>query len=322
MSAYSHREIEAKWQKKWEESQAFKAPENPKNKLYILDMFPYPSGAGLHVGHVEGYTATDVYSRFKRMQGFDVLHPMGWDAFGLPAENYAVKTGIPPAQTTNEAIAAFTKQIKSLGLSYDWSREFGTHTPEYYTWTQWLFLFLYKNGLAEKKLSKVNWCPKDQTVLANEQVVNGACERCGTAVVQKDLEQWFFKITEYADALVDDLDTVDWPESTKINQRNWIGRSEGAEIDFAIAGREEKIKIFTTRPDTIFGATYCVLAPEHPLVSVLADQASNKTEIASYVEATRNKTDLERQEGQKDKTGVELKGIKAINPANNEEVPV
>jgi leucyl-tRNA synthetase len=322
MAAYDHKKIEEKWQKKWEETQAFKAPDNPKNKLYVLDMFPYPSGAGLHVGHVEGYTATDVYSRFKRMQGYDVLHPMGWDAFGLPAENYAVKTGIPPAKTTNDAIAAFTKQIKSLGLSYDWSREFGTHTPEYYKWTQWLFLFLYKNGLAEKKLSKVNWCPKDQTVLANEQVVNGACERCGTAVVQKDLEQWFLKITEYADQLVDDLDTVDWPESTKINQRNWIGRSEGAEIDFALAGRTEKIKVFTTRPDTIFGATYCVLAPEHPLVQKLAESASNKAEIAAYVEATRNKTDLERQEGQKDKTGVEIKGIKAVNPANKEEIPV
>jgi len=196
MAAYDHKKVEQKWQKRWEESQAFKAPESPKKKFYVLDMFPYPSGSGLHVGHVEGYTGTDVYSRFKRMQGFEVLHPMGWDSFGLPAENYAVKTGIPPAKTTNDAITTFRAQIKRLGLSYDWSREIGAHTPEYYKWTQWLFLFLYKNGLAEKKLSKVNWCPKDQTVLANEQVVNGACERCGTEVVQKDLEQWFFKITE------------------------------------------------------------------------------------------------------------------------------
>jgi len=322
MAAYDHKKVEQKWQKRWEESQAFKAPESPKKKFYVLDMFPYPSGSGLHVGHVEGYTGTDVYSRFKRMQGFEVLHPMGWDSFGLPAENYAVKTGIPPAKTTNDAITTFRAQIKRLGLSYDWSREIGAHTPEYYKWTQWLFLFLYKNGLAEKKLSKVNWCPKDQTVLANEQVVNGACERCGTAVVQKDLEQWFFKITEYADQLVDDLDTVDWPESTKINQRNWIGRSEGAEIDFALAGRSEKIKVFTTRPDTIFGATYCVLAPEHPLTVSFAETSSNKDEILRYIEVSNNKTDLERQEGQKDKTGIEIKGVKAINPANNEEIPV
>ncbi len=327
---YDHKAIEKKWQKKWAENNAFAASDSfDKEKLYILDMFPYPSGAGLHVGHVEGYTATDIYSRFKRMQGYNVLHPMGWDAFGLPAENYAIKTGIPPQKTTDDAIKNFTAQIKSLGLSYDWSREIGTHTPEYYQWTQWFFLFLFKNGLAEKRRAKVNWCPRDQTVLANEQVVNGCCERCGTAVIQKDLEQWFFKITDFADQLVDDLDQVDWPESTKIAQRNWIGRSEGAEIDFSVTTDpigKKKITVFTTRADTIFGATYLVVAPEHPwLAEELAKSASailNKGEAEAYIESAKNKTDLERQEEGKEKTGVELKGVKAINPANGEEIPI
>lgn len=326
MAGYDHKAIEKKWQDRWEKDQAFAAPETPgKEKLYVLDMFPYPSGSGLHVGHVEGYTATDIYSRFERMRGKAVLHPMGWDAFGLPAENYAIKTGIPPAATTQEAINTFRSQIKKLGLTYDWSRELGTHTPEYYQWTQWFFLFLLKNGLAEKRMAKVNWCPKDQTVLANEQTVSetgekGVCVRCGTKVMQKDLSQWFFKITEFADALVDDLDQVDWPESTKINQRNWIGRSEGAEIDFAIAGGDKKITVFTTRPDTLFGATYMVLAPEHPLLQEVPIE--NKSEVDAYVAQAINKTDLERQEGEKDKTGVELKGVKAINPANKEEIPI
>lgn len=324
---YDHKKIEKKWQQRWEDSNAFSAQEDStKQKAYILDMFPYPSGAGLHVGHVEGYTATDIYSRFKRMQGFNVLHPMGWDAFGLPAENYAIKTGVPPITTTAESIDMFRAQIKRLGLSYDWSRELGTHTPEYYKWTQWFFLFLYKNGLAEKRMAKVNWCPKDQTVLANEQTVSesgekGVCVRCGTPVVQKDLAQWFFKITEFSDALVDDLDQVDWPESTKINQRNWIGRSEGALIEFALAAGE-KIQVFTTRPDTLFGATYLVLAPEHSLVESLAQKATNKDEILAYVAAAKNKTELDRQEGAKDKTGVEIQGVKAINPANQEGIPV
>lgn len=326
MAGYDHKSIEKKWQEKWEKDDAFAAPETPgKEKMYVLDMFPYPSGSGLHVGHVEGYTATDIYSRFERMRGKAVLHPMGWDAFGLPAENYAIKTGVPPVKTTQDAIQTFRAQIKGLGLSYDWSREMGTHTPEYYKWTQWFFLFLLKNGLAEKRLAKVNWCPKDQTVLANEQTVSesgekGVCVRCGTKVVQKDLSQWFFKITEFADALVDDLDKVDWPESTKINQRNWIGRSEGAEIDFAVTGSDKKITVFTTRPDTLFGATYMVLAPEHPLIAELP--ISNKAEVSAYIEQAKNKTDLERQEGEKDKTGVEIKGSKAINPANQEEIPI
>jgi leucyl-tRNA synthetase len=530
---YDHKSVEKKWQKRWADDNAFAASDSSdKEKLYVLDMFPYPSGAGLHVGHVEGYTATDIYSRFKRMQGYNVLHPMGWDAFGLPAENYAIKTGIPPAKTTEDAIAMFRTQIQSLGLSYDWSREVGAHRPDYYKWTQWFFLFLYKNGLAEKRMAKVNWCPKDQTVLANEQTVSetgekGVCFRCGTKVVQKDLEQWFFKITQYADQLADDLDQVDWPESTKVAQRNWIGRSEGAEIDFAVAGEQgiteaafasnnqgklkrmqtlfkagglaitlktpidigvenfdvvedgatlmenaekkarslagkanipvfaddsgffingtkidpvtvkrnalagldEKsltveeiakkmqdyyaeiaskqggrvdaewhnalclilpdgsarkvetirpviltnesrgnvdpylplrglyiskatnkyvleqteveeleelqpitdglkkiftplIKVFTTRPDTLFGATYLVLAPEHALVEALSQKLENGDEVRKYVAAAKNKTDLERQEEAKDKTGVELRGVRAINPATGEEIPI
>ncbi len=333
-SAYDHKKIEKKWQEKWEKEKAFAAQENSdKQKLYVLDMFPYPSGAGLHVGHVEGYTATDIYSRFKRMQGYNVLHPMGWDAFGLPAENYAVKTGVPPAKTTADAINTFRSQIKNLGFSYDWDREIGTHTPEYYKWTQWFFLFLYKNGLAYKKTAMVNWDPVDQTVLANEQVLpDGTAERSGAKVVQKELEQWFFKITDFADALVQDLDLVDWPESTKINQRNWIGRSEGAEIDFSLKfdapgdHTGAHIKVFTTRPDTLFGATYLVLSPEHLWVKLATDEKhdvlTNKDEVRAYVEAAGNKTDRERQEGEKDKTGVEIKGVRAINPATKEEVPI
>jgi len=325
---YDHKKIEKKWQDIWLASGAFAADDTSnKQKLYVLDMFPYPSGSGLHVGHVEGYTATDIYSRFKRMQGFNVLHPMGWDAFGLPAENYAIKTGIPPAKTTNDAINTFRSQIKALGLSYDWSREIGAHNPDYYKWTQWFFLLLYKNGLAYKKKALVNWDPVDQTVLANEQVLpDGTAERSGAKVEQKELEQWFFKITDYADALVDDLDQVDWPESTKINQRNWIGRSEGALITFPLKNSVSKLDVFTTRPDTIFGATYMVVAPEHPwLAEALSKTKSaieNAEEVRKYIEKAKQKTDLERQEEAKEKTGVELKGVKAINPANHEEIPI
>ncbi len=323
MKPYDHNEIEGKWQALWEETGMYRADDaSQKQKKYVLDMYPYPSGAGLHVGHVEGYTATDIYTRHARMQGYEVLHPMGWDAFGLPAENYAVKTGVPPQTTTQNAIDTFRRQIKALGLSYDWTREVGSHTPEYYQWTQWFFLLLYKNGLAEKKKAKVNWCPSCQTVLANEQVVDGKCERCGTEVMQKDLEQWFFKITEFADALADDLDAIDWPESTKAAQRNWIGRSEGAEIDFKLTGGTETVTVFTTRPDTLFGATYLVLAPEHPLVASLQGRIENAADVQTYIEATQKKTDLERQEDAKDKTGVELIGVKATNPANGEEIPV
>ncbi len=321
---YDHTKIEKKWQDAWEESGAFTTDDDStKPKQYILGMFPYPSGAGLHVGHVEGYTATDIYSRYKRATGFNVLHPIGWDAFGLPAENYAIKTGTPPRKTTNESIDNFRRQIKNLGLSYDWSREFGTHTPEYYKWTQWLFVKFFEKGLVYKKKALVNWDPVDQTVLANEQVLpDGTAERSGAKVEKKDLEQWFYKITDYADELLDGLNTVDWPESTKINQRNWVGKSEGAEIDFAIAGSDKKIKVFTTRPDTLFGATYMVLAPESTLVKDLLDTVGNKEEVLQYIEASNAKSDIERNAEGKEKTGVELKGIKAINPATNTQIPV
>ena len=332
---YDHKKIEAKWQKIWEETQAFKAEEDSsKPKAYILDMFPYPSGDGLHVGHVEGYTATDIYSRYKRMRGFNVLHPMGWDAFGLPAENYAIKTGVPPQETTDKSIENFRKQIKALGLSYDWSREVGTHNPDYYRWTQWLFAKFFEKGLVYKKKALVNWDPIDQTVLANEQVLpDGTAERSGAKVEKRDLEQWFFKITDYADELADSLDQVDWPESTKINQRNWIGQSEGAEISFELRASSEKtessqlkplslVKVFTTRPDTLFGATYLVLAPEHEEIANLKSQITNKSEVEKYVNDSKNKSDIERSAEGKEKTGVELKGIKAINPANKEEIPV
>lgn len=319
---YDHKTIEKKWQARWEEFQTFRADDaSAKPKAYVLDMFPYPSGDGLHVGHVEGYTATDIYSRYKRMQGFNVLHPIGWDAFGLPAENFAIKTGVPPQETTDKSINNFRKQIKALGLSYDWSREVGTHNPDYYRWTQWLFIKFFERGIVYKKKALVNWDPVDQTVLANEQVLpDGTAERSGAKVEKRDLEQWFFKITEYADELNDSLESLDWPESTKINQRNWIGRSEGAELEFAIAGSEKRITVFTTRPDTLFGATYLVLAPEHLLVAELA--AQNRAEVDAYVAGSKNKSDIERSAEGKEKTGVELKGIRAINPATKEEIPV
>lgn len=498
---YDHKKIDKKWQEAWEKEGLYKTTEHPKKKQYILDMFPYPSGAGLHVGHPEGYTATDILSRFLRMNGHDVLHPMGWDAFGLPAENYAIKEGVAPAVSTAKNINRFREQIKSIGLSYDWSREVNTSSPDYYRWTQWLFIQLYKKGLAYKKEANVNWCPKDQTVLANEQVVNGCCERCGTPVTQKLLSQWFFKITDYADRLLNDMDKLDWPEPIKLMQKNWIGRSEGAEIEFPIVnprvkrfvilhgrggshksnfvpwlkqeleargfevetpfmpsvndepndieqadyvqkkckldestvivghsfggvvamrllergvkvhgvvfaatpvsgrfldskirasvteacgrdfdfakikknadyfkvlmdstdyavppedaetlakkldtvpykeagsephfcGTEEpaildallpKIKVFTTRPDTLFGATYLVLAPEHVFVQSRKGIAENQVEIEKYLETTKKKTEMQRTALEKEKTGVELKGIKAINPATKEEISV
>ena len=315
--------IEKKWQKYWEDKGMYRAAEDSsKPKLYVLDMFPYPSGDGLHVGHVEGYTATDIYSRFKRMQGFNVLHPMGWDAFGLPAENYAIKAGVHPKETTDKAISTFKRQIQELGLSYDWGREIGTHTPEYYKWTQWLFLLLYKNNLAYKAKASVNWCDSCKTVLANEQVIDGKCERCKNEVVQRELEQWFFKITEFVEDLIKDIQQLDWPESTKLNQLNWIGKSEGALLQFPIFNSQFSIEVFTTRPDTLFGATYMVLAPEHPFIRQLADQISNLEEVERYIENTSKKTELERTELAKEKTGVQLKGVMAQNPANKEEIPV
>ncbi|MDZ7726324.1 MAG: leucine--tRNA ligase [Candidatus Campbellbacteria bacterium] len=497
MTKYDHKDIEEKWQKFWAKQDLYKAVDNSdKEKYYILDMFPYPSGSGLHVGHVESYTATDIYSRFKRMQGYNVLHPMGWDAFGLPAENYAVKTGVPPQETTDKSTDVFREQIKSLGLSYDWSREINTSSPEYYKWTQWLFLLLYKNKLAYKKKATVNWCPGCQTVLANEQVVDGECERCDSAVEKKELSQWFFNILKYADELIDGLDTVDWPESTKLAQKNWIGKSEGAIFRFPLNKKfryvilhgyasgpekhflpwlrrkleeqghsveiptlpnsddpniEEQVKyvnenvnldedtillghslgtvvalkylensnskihelvlfggfidtdinvdrdffetfdwkfdfenikdksrsikivrdesddsippeqaekierriggeiidvqarkphfrdseepevlrtslpsieVFTTRPDTLFGATYMIVSPENSLVEKYAKYIENIDEVRSYVESAKAKTDIERSSEEREKTGVELKGLKAINEATKEELPV
>lgn len=331
---YNPQEIEKKWQDRWvQQTGLSEAQENSdKPKFYCLDMFPYPSAAGLHVGHVENYTATDIYSRFKRMNGYNVLHPIGWDAFGLPAENFAIKSGTHPDVTTHNNIKNFTKQISSLGMSYDWSREIDTSSPEYYKWTQWFFLFLYKNGLAYKKKAKVNWCDSCMTVLANEQVVDGACERCKNQVVQKDLEQWFFKITDFIEdqkaedgkivkGLINGLDDIDWPGSTKLAQKNWIGKSEGVEFKLDIVGSEKKVEVYTTRIDTAFGITYVVVAPEHPLVQELKSQIQNWSEIENYILQSKKKTDLERMEA-KEKTGVELKGAKVVNPFNGEEVPL
>lgn len=328
---YQPEKIEKKWQKRW--VQGHPKPHGKKGKFYVLDMFPYPSGDGLHVGHVENFTATDIYARFKRFQGYEVLHPMGWDAFGLPAENFAIKTGIHPDKRTKQSIKNFTRQINSIGLSYDWDREVNTSSPEYYRFTQWMFLFLYKNGLAYKKKAKVNWCPACQTVLANEQVIDGKCDRSGDVVIQKDLEQWFFKITDFIEptksksgkkitGLLSGLDTIDWPESTKSAQRHWIGRSEGVEVVFYIAGTEEEIRVFTTRLDTIYGCTYVVVAPEHEIIKNQRSKIKNFGEIEKYLTATKKKTDLERTELNKEKTGVCLQGIEVIHPFTGERLPV
>lgn len=321
MESYNPKEIEPKWQQKWLETKAFAASDaSDKPKAYILDMFPYPSAAGLHVGHPEGYTATDIVARYRRMKGFNVLHPMGWDAFGLPAENYAIKTGVDPDTSTHENIKNFTRQIQALGFSYDWDREVDTSSPEYYKWTQWLFLKMYEHGLAYKKKAKVNWCNTCQTVLANEQVIDGMCERSKDPVVQKDLEQWFFKITDYVEPLLNDLEGLDWPESIKLMQRNWIGRSEGAEIDFSVKGSDASVTVFTTRPDTLFGATYLVLAPEHSLVAQMTTP-EQRAAVEQYIETTKKKNDLERTELAKEKTGV-FTGAYAINPATKKEIPI
>jgi leucyl-tRNA synthetase len=332
MQKYNPKKIEKKWQEYWKKNPKLSAADekSKKSKFYCLDMFPYPSGDGLHVGHVEGYTASDIYSRYQRMIGKNVLHPMGWDAFGLPAENFAIKTGVHPDKSTHQNIKNFTKQINSLGLSYDWSREIDTASPEYYKWTQWFFLFLYKHGLAYRKKAKVNWCESCKTVLANEQVEDGVCERCKNEVIQKDLEQWFFKITDFAEDLIEGLDKIDWPESTKTAQKNWIGKSEGATIKFPLVIASEAkqsrdnsfIEVFTTRLDTIFGCTYCVVAPENPLIENLKSQIENIKEVEKYITKAKKKTDLQRTELQKEKTGVEIKGLKAINPFTNEAVPI
>jgi leucyl-tRNA synthetase len=320
--AFDHQKIEVKWQKYWDDHQTFKTDDDSdKPKYYVLDMFPYPSGKGLHVGHPEGYTATDIMARMKRMQGFEVLHPIGWDAFGLPAEQYALDTGHDPAIFTQQNIETFKRQIKSLGFSYDWNREINTTDPGYYKWTQWIFLQLYKKGLAYIAEVPVNWCPALGTVLANEEVIDGKSERGGHPVVRKPMRQWMLKITAYADRLIDDLDDVDWPESVKEMQRHWIGRSEGAEVQFKIDGHEgESVTVFTTRPDTLFGATYMVLAPEHKLVDEIVTP-EQKSAIDQYRAEVAAKSDLERTDLAKTKTGA-FTGAYAINPVNGKKVPI
>jgi leucyl-tRNA synthetase len=318
---YRFQEIEKKWQTYWDENKTFKTTvDTTKPKFYVLDMFPYPSGSGLHVGHPEGYTATDIVCRYKRMQGFNVLHPMGWDSFGLPAENYAIKTGTHPDVITKENIATFKRQLKELGFSYDWDREIATSNVDYYKWTQWIFTVLYNRGLAYEDEISVNWCPALKTVLANEEVIDGKSEVGGHPVERRPMKQWILKITEYADRLLEDLDTLDWPENIKELQRNWIGRSEGATVRFTVDGHNENIEVFTTRPDTLFGATYMVLAPEHTLVQKIVTPGQ-RSEIAAYQERARLKSDLERTDLNKDKTGV-FTGAYAMNPVNGQKIPV
>src|SRR6056297_54351 len=320
MSSYDPSKVETRWQKYWLENKTFKTPEDhDKPKYYILDMFPYPSGSGLHVGHPEGYTATDILARYKRMKGFNVLHPIGWDAFGLPAEQYAVKTGTHPRDTTEKNINRFREQLQMLGFSYDWDREVNTTDPDYYKWTQWIFLQLYNKGLAYEDEVPVNWCPELGTVLANEEVIDGKSEVGGYPVVRKPMRQWVLKITEYAERLLEDLDDLEWPDSTKEMQRNWIGKSIGAELDFLIKDYDDKLRVFTTRPDTLFGATYMVVAPEHHLVSEITTK-EQRPEVEVYVEKAGHKSDLERQEV-KNKTGV-FTGAYAINPVNGKEIPI
>ena len=319
---YNFSEIEKKWQKYWLENKTFKAQDccKDKQKLYVLDMFPYPSGAGLHVGHPEGYTATDIFCRYKRMKGFNVLHPMGWDAFGLPAEQYAIETGTHPAITTKKNVETFKRQIQSLGFSYDWDREINTTDPKYYRWTQWIFLQLYKKGLAYVDEVPVNWCPALGTVLANEEVIDGRSERGNHPVIRKPMRQWVLKITEYAERLLKDLDTLDWPEGIKEMQRNWIGRSEGAEVIFQIAGSDKTVTVFTTRPDTLFGATYMVLSPEHALVPEITTQEC-RAAVEEYQKFAASKSDLDRTELNNEKTGC-FTGAYAVNPVNGDKIPI
>ncbi|MDT8447190.1 MAG: leucine--tRNA ligase [bacterium] len=320
--AYNPREIEPKWQQYWESNKTFKVEiDHAKPKYYALDMFPYPSGQGLHVGHPEGYTATDIVSRYKRMRGFNVLHCMGWDAFGLPAEQYAIQTGTHPAQTTQQNVDNFRRQIKALGFSYDWDREINTTDPDYYKWTQWIFLQLFDAGLAYEHNAPVNWCPELRTVLSNEEVIDGKSERGGHPVIRKPMKQWMLKITEYADKLLEDLDALDWPASVKEMQRHWIGKSIGAEVHFKIQGQENReFVVFTTRPDTLFGATYCVLAPEHALVELICTEEQWQA-VKAYKETCAAKSDLDRTDLSKKKTGV-FTGAYAINPVNGEPLPI
>ncbi len=324
MAAYDFTAIEKKWKEYWDKHKTFRVTEDPsypeEKRLYVLDMFPYPSGSGLHVGHPEGYTATDIYTRYKRMNGFNVLHPMGFDAFGLPAENYAIQTGTHPADTTYKNINRFREQIKSIGFCYDWDREVSTCDPDYYKWTQWIFLQMFKKGLAYEAEMPINWCPSCGTGLANEEVQDGKCDRCGTPIERKRIRQWVLKITAYAERLLKDLDLLDWSESIKLMQRNWIGRSEGAEVKFPVDGTNEVITVFTTRPDTLFGATYMVLAPEHPLVDKITT-AEQREAVKAYQAEANRKTDLQRTDLNKEKTGV-FTGAYAINPLNGNKIPI
>lgn len=322
MIEYNFKEIESKWQKRWDDAHAFEAVNgSDKKKFFGLIEFPYPSGQGLHVGHPRSYTAMDIIARKRRMQGYNVLYPIGWDAFGLPAENYAIKNNVHPAVITAKNIANFKRQLKMLGFSFDWSREVNTTDPGYYKWTQWIFIQLFKKGLAYKKEMPINWCTSCQVGLANEEVVNGVCERCGGEVIQKRQSQWMLKITEYAQRLIDDLDDIDFLEKIKTQQRNWIGRSEGAEVKFRLTTGDEMV-VYTTRCDTLFGATYTVISPEHELISKLADKLENYDEVRAYQAEAARKSEFERTELAKEKTGVELKGVKAINPVNGKEIPI
>ena len=319
---YNHKAVEEKWQKIWEDKGVFHASDDTeKEKFYALIEFPYPSGQGLHVGHPRPYTALDTVARKRRLEGYNVLYPIGWDAFGLPTENYAIKNHIHPEIVTKKNIARFKKQIQSLGISFDWSREINTTDPEYYKWTQWIFIQLYKHGLAYKKEMNVNWCTSCKCVLANEEVVNGVCERCGSEVVHKVKSQWMLKTTEYADRLINDLDLVNYPDRVKAQQKNWIGRSKGAEVDFTTT-TGDTLTIYTTRADTLYGATYMVISPEHPMIEKWADKISNMDEIKKYQEAAARKSDFERTEVAKEKTGVRIDGVNAINPVNNKEIPI
>ena len=320
---YSPKEIEKKWQDIWDNEEAFKATlDKSKPKYYALVEFPYPSGQGLHVGHPRPYTAMDIVSRKKRMQGYNVLFPMGWDAFGLPTENYAIKNKIHPKIVTKNNVAHFKDQLKSLGYSFDWSREINTTDPSYYKWTQWIFLQLFKKGLAYKSEMPINWCTSCKVGLANEEVVNGVCERCGAPVIRKMQSQWMLKITDYAEKLIEGLDHVDYIEKVKVSQKNWIGRSEGAEVNFKLSGKDEALTVYTTRPDTLFGATYVVISPEHPMIDKYKDEISNYDEILAYRAQAARKSDFERTELAKDKTGACIKGITAVNPVNGKEIPI
>nr|WP_300127616.1 leucine--tRNA ligase [uncultured Butyricicoccus sp.] len=322
MNKYEHKAVEAKWQKVWDEQNCFVAPNDfTRPKFYALVEFPYPSGMGLHVGHPRSYTALDIVARKKRMQGYNVLYPMGWDAFGLPTENFAIKNHVHPAEVTKKNVARFKSQLKALGLSFDWSREINTTDPSYYKWTQWIFLQLFKKGLAYKKEMAVNWCTSCKCVLANEEVVNGVCERCGSEVVRKTKSQWMLAITKYAQRLIDDLDEVDFIDRVKTQQKNWIGRSTGAEVDFTTT-EGDKLTVYTTRPDTLFGATYMVISPEHPAIEKWADKLTNLDAVRAYREEAARKSDFERTELNKDKTGVRLDGVMAINPVNGKQIPI